>query len=120
MLVEVKQASWSVRLDVVDLMNTAVEAKLDLVGAVHFIEYKAQLACVLAQTVVAIGISARVLPVVALGKILTDVNGRHAGKSTVVKVGRKAELRKRICNAMRIVGIDVPHAAREAQRRIQQ
>jgi hypothetical protein len=56
--IEAEEANWSVGLYVVNLVDAAVKPELDLVLAVYLVQVADKLSCVLAQTVIAIGICA--------------------------------------------------------------
>ena len=99
-------------------MQPPVKPEFQLVLAVHLVECGRQLACILTEPVVAVGIRAGARAAVV--RIGIYINGGHPRESIALQIRWKSQLSERIVNAVRVVGVDVPHASREAEGHIQQ
>ena len=111
-LIEAEEADGRIGLNIVHLVHPAVEAELEFVRAVNLVERDSKLSGVLAQPVIAIRVGSQVG--VPCRKIGVEKNRGHAREPVALQIRRKTQRAQRIVDALRVVGVDVPHSARKA------
>ena len=122
-MAEVEDAVGCIGLDVIHLMQAAIEAELQLLRAQLLGQRGGEFSCVLALFVVAVGVAAGAL-VTGREVSILDEHGRNTNKSPGIEIGGEAQrsdgIGRRIFGAgWRVIG-DFPGAAREPEGHIQQ
>src|SRR5208283_469384 len=112
-VIETEETQGRVGLDVILLVQTALESELQIMGAIDFAQSHRQLACVLTLLVVSIGI----VPRVGIGRreIVANEHCWNSSETIRLQIGREAQGTQGVGIQARVVGENLFPTAGESK-----